>query len=293
MIKRIVEISNARYLHLRHRQLIIEHEEQEIGRVPVEDLGVLILDHPAIVYTQALLVACWEANVVVVICDTKHLPSAILMPMEGHSLHSKVLKAQIAASEPTTKRIWQQMVQAKITAQAQTLQSATADSAPLPLYAKRVKSGDPDNFEAQAARLYWPRLFGKDFRRDPEQDGINSLLNYGYAILRAAVARALSGAGLHPTLGVHHRSQYNPFCLADDAMEPFRPLVDLRVSELCTSGVVPPLDKDSKARLLDVLNWPMEHGDGRFPLLVALHHYAASIREVLTGEARALRVPVA
>ena len=106
-------------------------------------------------------------------------------------------------------------------------------------------------------------------------------------------ARALSGAGLHPTLGVHHRSQYNPFCLADDAMEPFRPLVDLRVSELCQQGVAPPLDKNSKARLLDVLNWPMQQGDGRFPLLIALHHYAASIREVLTGEARDLRVPVA
>lgn len=293
MIKRIVEIGNPRYLHLKHGQLIVEHEQQEVGRVPVEDLGVLILDHPGIVYTQAALVACWEANVVVIVCDAKHMPTAVLMPMDAHSLHSKVLQAQVAASEPTRKRLWQQIVYAKIAAQAQVLESVTGDGAPLRQYAKRVKSGDPENFEAQAARLYWPRLFGKSFRRDPEIEGINSLLNYGYAIVRAAVARALSGAGLHPALGVHHRSQYNAFCLADDAMEPFRPLVDLRVSELCPVNVVPAMDKTTKARLLDVLNWPMVYGDGKFPLLIALHHYSASIREVLMGESRDVRIPAA
>lgn len=291
MIKRIVEIGNPRYLHLKHGQLIVEQDKAEVGRVPVEDLGVLILDHPAIVYTQALLVACWEANVVVVICDARHMPSAVLMPMEGHTLHSKVLQAQIAASEPTQKRLWQQIVQAKINAQAHVLHSVTGDSAPLPQYAKRVKSGDPENFEAQAARIYWPRLFGKAFRRDQEADGINALLNYGYAIIRGAVARALSGAGLHPALGVHHTSQYNAFCLADDAMEPFRPLVDLRVRELCPNEVAPELNQPTKAQLLDVLNWPLAYGDGKFPLLIAMHHYAASIRQVLMGEVRDVCVP--
>lgn len=293
MIKRIVEIGTPRYLHLKHGQLIVEYEQKEVGRVPIEDLGVLILDHPAIVYTQALLVACWESGVVVVVCDGKHMPTAILMPMESHNLHTKVLRAQIAASEPTRKRLWQQIVQAKIAAQGRVLLAVMGDAAPLPQFAKRVRTGDPDNLEAQAARLYWPRLFGKGFRRDPDQDGINSLLNYGYAIVRAAVARALSGAGLHPALGVHHSNQFNPFCLADDAMEPFRPLVDLRVSELNPEGATLTLDKSCKARLLDVLSWPMEYGEGKFPLLIALHHYAASIREVLTGEARDVRVPVA
>lgn len=293
MIKRIVEIGNPRYLRLKHGQLVVEHEQQEVGRVPIEDLGVLILDHPAVIYTQAVLVACWEAGVVVVVCDTKHMPTAILMPMDAHNLHTKVLRAQIAASEPTRKRLWQQIVQAKIAAQAKVLLSATGDNSPLPQYTKRVKTGDPENFEAQAARLYWPRLFGKTFRRDPDVEGVNSLLNYGYAIIRAAVARALSGAGLHPALGVHHRNQFNAFCLADDAMEPFRPLVDLRVSELSPEGIDPILDKTSKARLLDVLTWPVAYGEAKFPLLIALHHYAASIREVLMGEARDVRVPTA
>lgn len=292
MIKRIVEISTPRYLHLQYGQLVIEHEKEEVGRIPLEDLGVLILDNPGLVYSQAVLIGCQAASAVVVICDQKHMPCSVLLPMDGHSLHSRVLQEQINASEPTRKRLWQQIVEAKILAQAHVLQSLTGDSAPLPLYAGRVKAGDPENFEAQAARIYWPRLFGNEFRRDQDAPGINALLNYGYAIIRAAVARALSGAGLHPALGVHHSNQYNGFCLADDVMEPLRPLVDLRVHEVVHSeGTEVEFTRETKAKLLDVLNWPLQYGDGKFPALIALHHYAASVRQMLNGEARDLRVP--
>lgn len=292
MIKRIVEISNPSYLHLRHSQLVVEQNREEVGCIPVEDLGVLILNHPAVSYTQAVLVACWEANVVVVICDLKHMPSAVLLPMEGNSLQSRVLQIQINATEPTCKRLWQQIVKAKIEAQANVLESLTNEGAPLPQFARRVRSGDPDNLEAQAARIYWPRLFGPDFRRDQSAEGINSLLNYGYAIVRAAVARALCGAGLHPSLGIHHRNQYNSFCLADDAMEPLRPLIDLRVHEIWKEqsqhlGV----DRGSKTRLIEVLNWPLTYGEAKFPTLIALHHYAASIRRVLSGEDKEAVIP--
>jgi CRISPR-associated protein Cas1 len=257
-----------------------------------EDLGVLILDHPAISFTQAALVTCWEAHVVVVICDGKHLPSAILLPMQSHSLHSKILQQQIAVTEPTRKRLWRQIVRAKIDAQANVLKSLTENDAPLLQFARRVRSGDPKNFEAQAARIYWRRLFGEDFRRDQNGDGINTLLNYGYAILRAAVARALSGAGLHPALGLHHRNQYNSFCLADDVMEPMRPLVDIRVHELWKEfGEDLDVTRETKARLLDVMNWPLIYGDSKFPTLIALRYYAASLRRVLAGEDRDLTVP--
>jgi CRISP-associated protein Cas1 len=292
VIKRIVEISNPSYLHMRHAQMVIEQDDREVGSVPIEDLGVLILDHVAIVYSQAVLVACWEANVAVVICDARHMPTAVLLPMEGHSLHSRVLQEQINASEPTCKRLWQQIVQAKIEAQAHVLKSLTGDDAPLPAYARRVRSGDPENLEAQAARIYWPRLFGSEFRRDSDGNGINALLNYGYAIIRAATARALCGAGLHPALGVQHKNQYNSFGLADDAMEPLRPLVDLRVHEITArDGAEVELDRAIKMQLLEVLNWPLTYGEASYPLLIAIHNYASSIRRVLNGEDRDLAVP--
>lgn len=293
MIKRIVEISNPSYLHLRNRQMVIEREGAELGSVPIEDLGVLILDHPAITHTQALLTACFENNVVTLVCDSKHLPSAILLPLDGHTLHSKTLGLQIAATEPACKRLWQRVVQAKIREQAKVLHSATGDDKPLYAYAAKVKSGDPDNIEAQAARIYWQRLFGKSFRRDPDTPGINSMLNYGYAVMRGAVARAVVGAGLHPALGVHHRNQYNSFALADDLMEPLRPLVDIKVYEVCELlPDTPELTPQNKRALLEILDWDCTIASRKLPLMVALHQYAASVRKVLAGEEKEVEIPV-
>lgn len=293
MIKRTVEISNPSRLRIETSQLVIEQNDQEAGRIPIEDLGVLILDHPAVSLTHGVLEACAGSNAVVVLCDKRHMPVSVLQPMEAHTLHARILAEQIRAREPTKKRLWQQIVQAKIAAQARNLDAIGADGKVLFEMARRVKSGDPVNLEAQAARVYWVRLFGLDFRRDTDGDGLNALLNYGYAILRATVARAISAAGLHPALGLHHSNQYNSFALADDLMEPLRPLVDMRVCELRTEmGAEIKVEKQTKQRLLGVLTWPVRCGsDASMPLMVATHSYAASVRRVLIGEARGPEIP--
>lgn len=292
MIKRIVEISNPAHLHLRRNQLVVQQDDKESGQIPIEDLAVLILDHAAITLSQALLVSCFENNVVLVICDARHHPDALLSPLSGHSLHSKILPGQISATEPTKKRLWQAIVQAKIREQGRVLASATGEPSPLMQMAVRVKSGDPDNLEAQAARIYWQRLFGKSFRRDPDGAHANPLLNYAYSIIRAAVARAIVGAGLHPALGIQHRNQYNAFCLADDLMEPLRPLADIKVYELCNMYTEPPdLDKSTKAALISILGWDVQFDGRSYPLMVALHLYAASVRDALTTNHKQILIP--
>lgn len=240
MIKRIVEINNPSRLTLKNGQMVIYIEGLESATVPIEDLGVLILDHPQISHTQGLLSACSESNVAVLLCGNKHLPVAVLMPFEGNSLHTLTIAQQIRITEPIRKRLWQAIVKAKIRKQAEVLQYVTGDNHPLQLYIERVRSGDPENIETQAARIYWQKLFGPIFRRDRNALGVNGLLNYGYAVMRAAVARAIVGTGLHPSLGIHHHNKYNNFCLADDLLEPLRPAIDLKVFEISKASTVEP-----------------------------------------------------
>lgn len=292
MIKRIVEISNPVRLTIKNRQMVVDRDGFESVAIPIEDLGILILDHPALTHSQGLLTACLENNVVVLSCDKKHLPSAVLLPLDGNSLHSKTIAEQIQITEPTRKKLWQSIVQAKIREQAKVLLDATGDSHPLPALASRVKSGDPENLEAQAARIYWQKLFGDDFRRNPDAAGINSLLNYGYAIMRAAVARAIVSTGLHPSLGLHHHNQYNSFCLADDLLEPLRPAVDTKVYGLCKSiQGEPELTTDNKRALLEVLSRDCIINNQRLPIMTALHHYAASIRKAICGKDKKVEIP--
>ena len=292
MIKRIVEISNPSFLHLKNRQMIIEQDGLEVAQVPIEDLGVLILSHLAITHTQQLLCACWQNNVVVVGCDERYMPGAVLIPLDGHSLQAKTLSVQIEATEPTKKRLWAAIVKAKIREQAKVLKSVNRDAAGLLHYPAKVKSGDPENIEAQAARIYWGRLFGASFRRDRDDPGINAMLNYGYAVMRSAVARAVIGAGLTPALGIHHRNQYNSFALVDDLIEPLRPLIDVKVHELVQlSSEEPELNPSTKRELVSVLGWNINLKDRPWPLLVALTHYAASVRDVLAGERRDADIP--
>lgn len=293
MSKRIVEVSQRAHLRLHNRQLVVEREGREPSQVPIEDLGLLLLDSHSITHTQQLLSACWQNNVAVVLCDEKHLPGAMLLPLEGHTLQSRIIAQQIEITEPTRKRLWQSIIQAKIREQARVLESSHKNSAPLPAFVTKVRSGDPENIEAQAARIYWQRLFGESFRRNRASDGINSLLNYGYAILRASVARAIVGAGMHPSVGLHHHNQYDSFCLADDLMEPLRPVVDLRVFEIAGASLdTPELDWPNKQALLEVLNWNCDIGNQHLPLLAALHQYAASLRKVFAGETKILAIPV-
>ena len=292
MIKRIVEISNPARLSLKNQQMVVEREGFETSTVPIEDIGVLILDHPQISHTQGLLAACSENNVAVLICDGKHLPASMLLPLEANSLHTKTIAQQIQITEPTRKQLWKAIVQAKIREQAKVLHHATGDNKPLPAYAEKVKSGDPENMEAQAARIYWQKLFGQTFRRNPNGSGINILLNYGYAVMRAAVARAIVGTGLHPSLGLHHHNQYNSFCLADDLVEPLRSAVDIKVYTIGkTIADEPELTTGNKRALLEILNRDCIINSQRLPLMVALHHYAASVRKVICGECKRVEIP--
>lgn len=292
MIKRIIDISEQAYLHLKHQQLLIDKQGETVGQVPIEDLGVLILQHPAIVISQQVIIHCQKNKVVVIFCDDKRLPYSAILPLaESHTLHNKILKQQVAITEPTRKRLWQQIVQQKITAQAKTLSYLGKESVRLERLAQQVTAGDATNCEAIAAQAYWPILFGKSFRRNVDMSGINSLLNYGYSIIRAAVARAICGAGLHPTLGLFHKNQYNALCLADDMMEPFRPWVDVLVYQLAQQGQLD-INQQTKQLLLGLLSEPVTYEGKKMPLMVALHYLMANLKRCYCKELKNLLYPL-
>lgn len=278
MIKRIIEVSNPVHLHLRNSQMIVKREGENDNSVPVEDMGILILANPLITISQSLIASCQENNCIIVFCDQKHLPVSVLLPLSGNSIHSKVLNIQTGVKKPLKKRLWQKIVIIKIESQIRTLLFFKKDLAFLPKLKKRVQSGDTTNIEAQAAKIYWSILFGKGFGRDYRKGGINSLLNYGYSLIRASVARSLCGTGLHPALGIHHHNQYNPMCLADDLMEPLRPLVDRRVYELYEKGKME-LDKATKVSLLSILSENVLFEGKKLPMMVANQYTAASLKK--------------
>lgn len=292
MIKRIVDISEHAYIRLHSNQLLVEKKEETVATIPVEDIGVLILQHPAIVITQAVIVACQENNAVIIFCDLRHLPYSIVLPIsEGHSLHTKVLERQTSISKPTCKQLWRQIVRHKISQQADTLKRMDIHAPALDRMVAKVKTGDSENHEAQAAQLYWRSLMGPTFRRNRDQGGINALLNYGYAIMRAMVARALVGTGLHPSLGLHHKNQYNSLCLADDMVEPFRPWIDLLVWQIAQQETEPEISKDNKQKLLGLISDTVMWRGNRMPLMVASHHMAANLKSAISGETKKLEIP--
>jgi len=291
MIKRIIDISEAAYLHIKHHQLLIDKHGETVGQVAIEDLGVLILQDPAIVLTQQLIIACQKNKVVIVFCDEKHLPYSVILPIaESHTLHSKVLKQQVAIMEPVRKRLWQQIVQQKITEQVKTLDLLDKNTVRLKRLIQEVKAGDAGNCEAIAAQHYWALLFGNDFKRDAEVDGINSLLNYGYAIVRASIARSICSAGLHPTLGLFHRNQYNALCLADDLMEPFRPWVDYCVYQLTQQQLLK-VNQETKQVLLALLNETVIYAGKKMPFMIATHYLMANLKRCYIKEIKALHYP--
>lgn len=293
MIKRIIDISDAAYVRLKHQQLVIEKQSEIVGQVPIEDLGVLILQHPAIVLTQQLIVACQKNKVVIVFCDEKHLPYSLILPIgEGHTLHNKILKQQMAISEPTRKRLWQKIVQHKIKEQEQTLVMLNKESTRLSFLSTQVKTGDSGNCEAIAAQAYWKLLFGKAFKRDADLDGVNSLLNYGYAIIRAAVARSVCGAGLHPTIGLFHTNQYNALCLADDLMEPFRPWVDYVVYQMASTNSEVTINQQSKQALLGLMSEAVLYKKKTMPFMVALHYLMADLKRCYSNGIKTLPYPL-
>lgn len=300
MIARAVEVSEPAVLRLQARHLVVDRDEAEVGRIPLEDLGFLIVDGMQVLLTRELLAACAEEDVAVVICDRRHCPASMLLPFDGNTTAGKTIRLQAEVSLPVKKSCWQQTVSAKLQAQAAALATAHPGSRKAANVAKKisdlalqVKSGDPENAEGTAAAVYFPALFGPSFLRERDMPGTNALLNYGYAILRASVARALVGAGLHPAFGVHHHNQFNAFTLADDAMEPLRPVVDLAVHRLVQSDPdgAPVLCPETKRQLVAWLHEDMKFKGEALPFLNCLHRYAAGWRRVLCEGGRRLAFP--
>ncbi len=256
MTDRLLDFSESpAFLSLDNGLLSIRIDNQGTQTVPLSELAAIVTSHRQVVLTQNLLAALGQAGVVLICCDEKHRPASMLLPLEGHHAQAERFAAQACASAPVKKRIWQALVRAKISMQAQTLLALHGQDFGIAPLARAVRSGDPSNVEATAAQRYWPKLFGDPaFRRSSDEEPRNALLNYGYAVLRAITARAVCACGLHPSLGVNHRNRYNPFCLADDLMEPFRPLVDFRVARMCAGeSVSPKLDKVTKPLLLSAM----------------------------------------
>jgi len=294
MIGRIVEIAeDNRHLLAQRGFMIIQDShanDAELGRVPLDDIATVIAHGHGLTYTNNLLVALAERGTPFVLCGVNHNPVAMLWPVEGNFQQAKRFDAQISANLPMRKRLWAHIVRAKLTQQATTLEAIGAPSPPLSTLAKKVRSGDPDNLEAQGARRYWHLMFGAGFRRDQNEEGVNSLLNYGYTILRAAMARAVIGAGLHPTIGLHHANEGNAMRLVDDLMEPFRPLVDLQVWHLHRQGQVT-INSDSKRDLVHILYDEMETSSGTTPVMVCMQRLAISLVQILLGERETLDLP--
>ena len=308
MIKRTLYFGNPAYLSTKLAQLEIRLPEVEnndtlsetfkenaIKKVPIEDIGVLVLDHKRITITHGALAALLDNNVAVITCDEQRMPSGLMLPLSGNTTQSERFRHQIDASLPLKKQLWQQTIQYKILNQRAVLKSSRRlKCSNMEVWAKEVKSGDTENLEGRAAAYYWQNLFGEidGFRRN--RDGVppNNLLNYGYAILRAVVARALVGSGMIPTLGIHHHNRYNAYCLADDIMEPYRPYVDKLVVEMVDSGMdISKLTTDIKSKLLSIPVLDVVINGKRNPLMIGVGITTASLYKCYSGKLRKIAYP--
>lgn len=293
MVGRVVEVAtDGRHLAVDRGFLTIADKGAEVGRVPLDDLAAVVANAHGLTYSNNLMVTLAARGVPVVLCGPNHRPAALVWPVDGHHAQAGRMNDQARASAPLKKRLWQQIVQAKILAQGATLAAVGAEAGGFRLLARKIRPGDPDNVEAEAARRYWPLLFGPQFRRDTDGDGLNGLLNYGYAILRAATARAVMAAGLHPSLGLMHANRGNALVLVDDLMEPFRPLVDREIHRLKGEGAsdVSPETKAALARIM-VIDLPAE--EGMSPLMTCLDRLAHSLAKAYAGETDRLVLPQA
>lgn len=291
MIGRIVEIAeDGRHIARSRGFLTVSERGEEIGRIPLDDIAAVIASAHGLTYSNNLLVALAERGAPFVVCGPNHQPAAYLWPADGHHDQAGRMAEQAAAAKPLRKRLWAQIVRAKIEGQGMTLKAVGAPHGGFSLLARKVRSGDPDNVEAQAARRYWRLLFGDDFRRNRDAGGVNAMLNYTYTVLRAGAARAIMGAGLHPSFGLAHRQRGNAFALADDLMEPFRPVADLLVHDLTSAGRLE-LDREAKPHLARILATDMSGSDGISPVGVCLQRLAVSLAACHAGERRDLDLP--
>jgi CRISP-associated protein Cas1 len=294
MIGRIVEIADdKRHLQVDRGFMMIRStgsSAQHLGQVPLDDICAVIANAHGLSYTNNLLVALAERGAPFVLCGANHNVVGMLWPIEGNYHQSKRIENQISAGKPIHKRLWAEIVKAKLLQQAAALDAIDVTSAPLRHLAKNVRSGDPENTEAQGARKYWSLLLGDEFRRDQSAGGLNSLLNYGYTVLRAATARAVVAAGLHPSIGIHHSNDSNAMRLVDDLMEPFRPIIDLKVWQLTKKGNVE-ITPDTKRALVHTLYDDLRTDSGNTPVMVCLQRLCTSLAQVYTNERRNLDMP--
>ncbi|MEI2824115.1 MAG: type II CRISPR-associated endonuclease Cas1 [Chitinophagaceae bacterium] len=295
MIKRTLYFGNPAYLKTTNEQLVIELKDSDTPQsAPIEDIGLIILDHQQITITQALMAKLLANNTALITCDDTHHPTGLLLSLDGHSLQSQKFQAQIEASAPLKKQLWQQTIAAKIENQAAMLAFRREENKLLLRLAENVKSGDSENAEAQAAVYYWKKVFPEflNFRRERHGPPPNNLLNYGYAILRALVARSLVGSGLLPTLGIFHRNQYNAYCLADDIMEPYRPFVDFTVYQIIrNNGTNLEMTPAMKKSLLQLPAMDVMMENKKTPLINAVQRTTASLAKCFEGSVRKILYP--
>lgn len=307
MIKRVLAFTNPAYLSLRQGQMVIkipaiekceqhltETKEKFERTAPIEDIGVVVLENKQITITEALLAALLAQNVAVIVCDEQRLPSGLMLPLDGHHVQHERFVKQINASEPLRKNMWQQTVQQKIRNQAAMLASVKEENRNMLKWAQDVRSGDTENLEGRAAAYYWKHVFPTlpNFVRGQDEAYPNNLLNYGYAIVRALVARALVASGLLPTLGIHHHNRYNAYCLADDIMEPYRPYVDQVVLQMLSLySVNEEINTEMKRTLLGIPVMEVNIDGHRSPLMVAVQTTTNSVQRCFAGEVRKIIYP--
>jgi CRISPR-associated protein Cas1 len=295
MIGRIVEVADDQRHLFMHRGFMVvrdtEGDRKELGQVPLDDIAAVIANAHGLSYTNNLLVALSERCAPFVLCGANHNVVGMLLPIDGNYQQAKRFDAQIETSKPTIKRLWAEVVRSKLQQQAVALETVGAPSIPLSALAAKVRSGDPENLEAQGARRYWTLLFGEEFRRDQNAGGLNAMLNYGYTVLRAATARAVVAAGLHPTIGLHHSNANNALRLVDDLMEPFRPMIDLKVWQLRREGEIQ-ITPATKRALVRSLYDDMQTDVGVTPVIVCTQRLATSLAQVCLGEREKLDLPL-
>lgn len=294
MIKRTLFFGNPAYLSTHQEQLVVKFPDDTPGRqIPIEDIGMIVLEHQQITITNGLIAKLSERKVAIVSCNAQHLPDGLLLPMTGHTEQTERIRHQIEATIPLKKNLWQQTVSSKIRNQAALLAEKGKESKRMEYLSKNVSSGDPDNYEGQAAAIYWKQIFDiPDFTRGQAGIPPNNLLNYGYAILRATVARALVSSGMLPNLGIWHHNKYNAFCLADDIMEPYRPYVDLVVYHLVEQeDELAELTIPLKKELLTIPALDVQIDGQKSPLMVAVSRTTNSLYECFAGTRRKILYP--
>lgn len=298
MIKKTIEISQQpAHLSVRLDQLLVQPHDlpKEFHRsIPCEDIGVVLVDHPQVTYSHAALAQLVNFDAVLIVCGRDHLPAGVLLPLADHSQVVWRVQEQVSIGKPLKKQLWKQIVQAKIRAQAMNLAAGSPQQRRMLAMVHEVRSDDAGNMEAQAAKLFWSAWLPPEvgFRRDADGAPPNNMLNYGYAVMRASLARAIVSAGLLPALGIHHHNRSNAFCLADDLLEPLRPIVDRRVRELFINHQRCELDQPTKAGLLEVLTQTVMVNDEKGPLMVSLQRMVASLVKCFDGSAQELVIPV-